>query len=148
MYRRPNAAMMPVVRPVAIDSAGFRGAAVTSGISRNLPADLTQLDNVNDRSHASASSSIPTQTIVIREAPRRSWFAWLLVFLLGISLFFNVGQLGALLLALSGDASSRASRSKCITPATAGQCQDRAGGRQRDDHAALHRAHPRHARPH
>ncbi|MBL8851351.1 MAG: signal peptide peptidase SppA [Planctomycetaceae bacterium] len=53
--------------------------------------------------HASSSGAAPTQTIVIREAPRRSWFAILLLFLLAISLFFNVGQLGALLLALSGD---------------------------------------------
>ncbi|MFO1096437.1 MAG: signal peptide peptidase SppA [Planctomycetaceae bacterium] len=48
----------------------------------------------------------PAQTIVIREAPRRAWMAWILLFLLGISLFFNVGQLGALVLALSGDVSS------------------------------------------
>lgn len=61
---------------------------------------------MTDHVHLSgATSAVPTQTIVIREAPRRSWFAWMLAFLLAISLFFNVGQLGALLLALSGDGS-------------------------------------------
>jgi protease-4 len=61
---------------------------------------------IEQHSSPASPSSTPTQTIVIREAPRRSWFAWLLVFLLGVSLFFNVGQLGALLLALSGDGST------------------------------------------
>jgi protease-4 len=54
----------------------------------------------------SAAPAAPGQTIVIREAPRRSWLAWLLLFLLGISLFFNLGQLGVLLVALTGSGSS------------------------------------------
>jgi protease IV len=54
----------------------------------------------------SPTATPPGQTIVIREAPRRSWFAWLLVFLLGVSLFFNLGQLGMLLVALGGGGSS------------------------------------------
>jgi len=53
-----------------------------------------------------ATASAPGQTIVIREAPRRSWIAWLLVFLLAVSLFFNLGQLGVLLVALAGDGTS------------------------------------------
>jgi len=59
-----------------------------------------------DQFSTSAASPAPGQTIVIREAPRRSWFAWLLVFLLGISLFFNLGQLGLLLFALAGSGST------------------------------------------
>ena len=43
---------------------------------------------------------------MIREAPRRSWIAWLLLLMLGVSLFFNLGQFGALLLTLSGDVSA------------------------------------------
>lgn len=54
----------------------------------------------------SAASGPHAQTIVIREAPRRSWIAWLLLLMLGVSLFFNLGQFGALLLTLSGDVSA------------------------------------------
>ena len=59
---------------------------------------------MTDQFSTSPAPATPGQTIVIREAPRRSWIAWLLVFLLGISLFFNLGQLGMLLV---GDKESR-----------------------------------------
>lgn len=62
--------------------------------------------NVEHVSKSTPSPNSPAQTIVIREAPRRSWIAWLLLFFLGISLFFNLGQFGALLLTLSGDATA------------------------------------------
>lgn len=60
----------------------------------------------NLSSSGSSTAGAAPQTIVIREAPRRSWIAWLLLFLLGVSLFCNLGQFGALLLALSGDPAS------------------------------------------
>lgn len=51
--------------------------------------------------------SVPpgTQTIIIQHAPRRRWFSWLMVGLLGMSLVLNMGQLFALVFLFSGSES-------------------------------------------
>ena len=52
--------------------------------------------------------SVPpgTQTIIIHHPPRRRWFSWLLVGLLGMSLVLNMGQLLMLVVFFSGSDSS------------------------------------------
>lgn len=51
--------------------------------------------------------SVPpgTQTIIIQHAPRRRWFSWVMVGLLGMSLVLNMGQLFALVFLFSGSES-------------------------------------------
>ncbi len=49
-----------------------------------------------------------TQTIIIQQPPRRGWFSWLLVGLLGLSLVLNMGQLLALALLFAGSDSDPA----------------------------------------
>lgn len=53
------------------------------------------------------SERSPAQTIVIREAPRRAWIAWLLLAVLAVSMVFNFGQFAAIVLMLPGETTAR-----------------------------------------